>query len=106
MALRQPAARLVVPAVINPARSMADATMPTISIAHPWIVGPFNNHNAADDRTRTIKHGSIDIHNAPDHRATHNMAVNDHVPVVSTPAIPMAGLHRGGLGEGAKEDRA
>ena len=88
------------PAMIDPARVIANAAVPTIPITYRWIVGPLNDHHAPDDRT------SADIHDAPGHRAMHHMAVNNNVPVVPTPAVPMAGLHGSGLGKGAKTNRA
>lgn len=74
---------------------------PSIARMHTRIIPPFNNHHAADNRTV-----AMDIYDAPDHGAMNNMAGNDTVAVVSTPAIPMPGFGGGGLGEGAKEDRA
>jgi hypothetical protein len=74
---------------------------PSIPIMHTRIIGPLNNYHAADNGP-----GPMDINDAPDHRATNDMAVHDNVPVVATPAIPMPGLGRGDVDEGAKEDRA
>jgi hypothetical protein len=90
--LRQPAAWAVVPGMISLTWVMADAAMPTISIAYTGRVGPFHDHHAAHDQP-----GTVDIYDTPDHRAMRNMTVNN-VPVVSTPAVPNGGLAQGRLG--------
>ncbi len=87
--------------MISPAWVIAYTAIPIKPIACTGGVGPFNNHDTPDDWAR-----AVDIHDTSDHRATHNMAMNNNVPVVSTPAVPMAGLHRSSLGEDAKEDHA
>ena len=78
------------PAVIRPSRSMADVVPPAIPGMHTRIIGPFNDHHAADNGTG----------------AMNNMVVNDDMPVVSTPAVPMPSLGGRNLGKRAKEDRA
>jgi hypothetical protein len=116
MALRQPAAWPVVPAMTSPTGSVTDAVGPAISIPDPRIIRPLD-HNAADERTRAVHGRVVDMNHAADNRPVNHVAVDMHnaadlrsadnyVSVVTVPTPPMISLGRGGLGEGSEEHSA
>lgn len=97
---------MLMPVPVMPTRPIASAVVPAGSIADPAVIGPFDNYDAAHVGPGPVDHRPVEMHDTADRGTVDDMAVNDDMPVVAAPAVPVPGLGRSGLDEGSEEDCA